>query len=334
MTALLKAVDLCRDYRVHTGRGLFAAKAILRAVDGVSFEIEAGRTLGLVGESGCGKSTTGKLALGLIAPTSGSVRYRGVAMPPTGSPPWRELRRKMQMVYQDPLGALDRRLPVGVQIMEPLVIHGTLLPNEHRERAAAVMEAVGLLPHQFDRYPHELSGGQRQRVVLARALMTEPNLLVCDEPISALDVSIQAQVVNLLLDLQDRLGIAYLFISHDLRVVRQVSHDVAVMYLGRIVEQGEAESLFAEPAHPYTRALVSAIPVTGDGSRRERLLLQGDPPSPVDVPTGCAFHPRCPFAVAQCRSERPKLEPLPGGQPGGRRVACHRVGEPAFSIAA
>ena len=334
MTALLKAVDLCRDYRVHTGRGLFAAKAILRAVDGVSFEIEAGRTLGLVGESGCGKSTTGKLALGLIAPTSGSVRYRGVAMPPTGSPPWRELRRKMQMVYQDPLGALDRRLPVGVQIMEPLVIHGTLLPNEHRERAAAVMEAVGLLPHQFDRYPHELSGGQRQRVVLARALMTEPNLLVCDEPISALDVSIQAQVVNLLLDLQDRLGIAYLFISHDLRVVRQVSHDVAVMYLGRIVEQGEAESLFAEPAHPYTRALVSAIPVTGDGSRRERLLLQGDPPSPVDVPTGCAFHPRCPFEVAQCRSERPKLEPLPGGHPGGRRVACHRVGEPAFSIAA
>ncbi len=332
MTALLEAIDLRREYRVHTGRGPFAAKGVLRAVDGVSFEIEAGRTLGLVGESGCGKSTTGKLALGLIAPTSGSVRYGGAAMPPGGSTSWRELRRKMQMVFQDPLGALDRRLPVGVQIIEPLVIHGTLPPNEHRERARAVMDAVGLLPHQFDRYPHELSGGQRQRVVLARALMTEPNLLVCDEPISALDVSIQAQVVNLLLDLQDRLGIAYLFISHDLRVVRQVSHDVAVMYLGRIVERGEAESLFAAPAHPYTRALVSAIPVTGRGAapRREQLLLQGDPPSPVDVPAGCAFHPRCPFAAAQCRSEPPSLEVLPDG----RQVACHRVNEPALRVAA
>ncbi len=334
MTALLKATDLRREYRVQTGRGPFAAKAVLRAVDGVSFEIEAGRTLGLVGESGCGKSTTGKLALGLIPPTSGTVRHRGVAMPPAGSTAWRELRRKMQMVYQDPLGALDRRLPVGVQIMEPLVIHGALLPNEHRERARTVMDAVGLLPHQFDRYPHELSGGQRQRVVLARALMTEPNLLVCDEPISALDVSIQAQVVDLLLDPQERLGIAYLFISHDLRVVRQVSHDVAVMYLGRIVEQGEAESLFAAPAHPYTRALVSAIPVTGGGARRERLLLQGDPPSPVNVPAGCAFHPRCPFAVARCRSERPSLEALPDGRPGARQVACHRVNEPALRVAA
>jgi peptide/nickel transport system ATP-binding protein len=332
MTALLKASDLHREYRVHTGRRPFGGKAVLRAVDGVSFEIRAGRTLGLVGESGCGKSTTGKLALGLIPPTAGTVRYRGVAMPPAGSAAWRELRRRMQMVYQDPLGALDRRLPIGIQIMEPLVIHRTLLPNEHRDRAGAVMDAVGLLPHQFDRYPHELSGGQRQRVVLARALMTDPHLLVCDEPISALDVSIQAQVVNLLLDLQERLGIAYLFISHDLRVVRQVSHEVAVMYLGRIVEQGEAESLFADPVHPYTRALVSAIPVIGRGAapRREPLLLQGDPPSPVDVPAGCAFHPRCPFAVAQCRNERPVLEALPDG----RQVACHRIDEPAFRIAA
>jgi peptide/nickel transport system ATP-binding protein len=331
MTPLLRATDLRREYRVRSGRGPFAAKAMLRAVDGLSFEIEAGRTLGLVGESGCGKSTTGKLALGLIPPTSGTVQYRGVAMPPAGSPAWRELRRGMQMVFQDPLGALDRRLPVGVQIMEPLVIHGTLPVAEHRERARAVMEAVGLLSHQFDSYPHELSGGQRQRVVLARALMTEPTLLVCDEPISALDVSIQAQVLNLLLDLQDRLGIAYLFISHDLRIVRQVSHDVAVMYLGRIVEQGEAERLFAHPAHPYTRALVSAIPTTErSAARRAPLLLQGDPPSPVDVPTGCAFHPRCPFATAQCRAERPALEVLPDG----RKVACHRVHEPALEMAA
>ena len=331
MTALLTAIDLRREYKVGAGRGLFAAKAVLRAVDGVSFEILAGRTLGLVGESGCGKSTTGKLALGLIPPTSGKVHYGGADMPATGSVAWRDLRRKMQMVYQDPLGALDRRLPVGLQIMEPLVIHDTVPVDERRARAFAVMESVGLLAQQFERYPHELSGGQRQRVVLARALMTQPSLLVCDEPISALDVSIQAQVLNLLLDLQERLGIAYLFISHDLRIVRQVSHDVAVMYLGRIVEQGEAESLFARPVHPYTRALVSANPTTDrDPSQRERLLLQGDPPSPVNVPAGCAFHPRCPFATAQCRAERPALEVLPDG----RRVACHRVHEPALGMAA
>ena len=330
MSGLLEVTDLRRYYKVRAGRGPFAAKALLRAVDGVSFRIEAGRTLGLVGESGCGKSTTGKLALGLIEPTSGTVSYAGVAMPPTGGVEWRALRRRIQMVYQDPLGALDRRLPVGVQIMEPLAIHGEAAPAERRERAGAVMDSVGLQSHQFDRYPHELSGGQRQRVVLARALMTEPDLLICDEPVSALDVSIQAQVVNLLLDLQDRLGIAYLFISHDLRVVRQVSHDVAVMYLGRIVEQGEAESLFARPAHPYTRALVSAIPTTGAGPRRERLLLQGDPPNPVNVPPGCTFHTRCPFATAQCRSEVPLLRTLDDG----REVACHRVLDSALQVAA
>ena len=328
MRALLEATDLKRHYRVRSGRGPFAAKALLRAVDGVSLRLEAGRTLGLVGESGCGKSTTGKLVLGFIPPTDGTVHYRGEPMPAAGTPAWRALRRRMQMVYQDPLGALDRRLPIGVQIMEPLAIHGDAILAERRERAHATMDSVGLQPHQFERYPHELSGGQRQRVVLARALMTEPDLLVCDEPISALDVSIQAQVVNLLLDLQERLGIAYLFISHDLRVVRQVSHDVAVMYLGRIVEQGEAERLFARPAHPYTRALVSAIPTVGE--RRERLLLQGDPPNPVDVPAGCAFHTRCPFAIARCKAEMPMLQPADDGH----LVACHRVDEPSLKIAA
>ena len=332
MSHLLEATDLRRHYRVRTGRGPFGAKAVLRAVDGVSLSLAPGRTLGLVGESGCGKSTTGKLVLGLIPPTSGTVRYAGADMPAAGTSEWRGLRSRVQMVYQDPLGALDRRLPVGLQIMEPLAIHGGKSIGEQRDRAAEVMDAVGLQRHQFDRYPHELSGGQRQRVVLARALMTEPDLLVCDEPISALDVSIQAQVVNLLLDLQERLGIAYLFISHDLKVVRQVSHEVAVMYLGRIVEQGEAESLFAEPAHPYTRALVSAIPVpiSSGGPRRERLLLQGDPPNPVDVPAGCAFHTRCPFATAACRAEKPTLRPLAEG----RLVACHRVDEPALKVAA
>ena len=321
---LLEATDLKRHYRVRSGRGPFAAKSVLRAVDGVSLKLEAGRTLGLVGESGCGKSTTGKLVLGFIPPTAGTVRYRGAPLPAVTTPAWRALRQHVQMVYQDPLGALDRRLPVGIQIMEPLAIHGDATPAERRERALAVMDAVGLQLHQFERYPHELSGGQRQRVVLARALMTEPDLLVCDEPISALDVSIQAQVVNLLLDLQERMGIAYLFISHDLKVVRQVSHDVAVMYLGRIVEQGEAERLFARPAHPYTRALVSAIPSVGE--KRERLLLQGDPPNPVDVPSGCAFHTRCPFAVARCRAEAPTLEPADDGH----LVACHRVHDPAL----
>jgi peptide/nickel transport system ATP-binding protein len=260
------------------------------------------------------------------------VRYRGTALPPLNTPAWRGLRRHIQMVYQDPLGALDRRLPIGAQIEEPLIIHEQAAAAERRDRALAAMESVGLQKHQYERYPHELSGGQRQRVVLARALMTEPDLLVCDEPISALDVSIQAQVVNLLLDLQERRGIAYLFISHDLKVVRQVSHDVAVMYLGRIVEQGEAESLFAAPAHPYTRALVAAIPTVNvsGGPKRERLLLQGDPPNPVNVPSGCAFHTRCPFATAQCRAEAPTLQPLPGG----RLVACHRVHEHALQVAA
>ncbi len=331
MSALLQATDLRRHYNC-SGEGFFGPKSVLRAVDGVSLTLERGRTLGLVGESGCGKSTTGKLVLGLVPPTAGTVRYRGQPMPPVGTPAWRDLRRHIQMVYQDPLGALDRRLPVGTQIEEPLAIHEQVSQAERRDRARAAMDSVGLQPHQYERYPHELSGGQRQRVVLARALMTEPDLLVCDEPVSALDVSIQAQVVNLLLDLQERLGIAYLFISHDLKVVRQVSHDVAVMYLGRIVEQGEAESLFAAPAHPYTRALVAAIPTVnfGRGPKRERFLLQGDPPNPVNVPPGCSFHTRCPFATAQCRAEAPTLQPLSGG----RMVACHRVHEPALGVAA
>jgi peptide/nickel transport system ATP-binding protein len=329
MTSLLEVTDLVRTYDVRLGAWPFGRSATLHAVDGVSFKLEAGRTLGLVGESGCGKTTTAKLVLGLVPVTSGEVKVAGETLPLAASPQWRALRRRMQMVYQDPLSALDRRLSVGRQVMEPLAIHAIGTPAERRERALAMMDAVGLAAHHFDRFPHELSGGQRQRIVLARALVLDPQLLVCDEPISALDVSIQAQVVNLLLDLQQRLGLAYLFISHDLRMVRQVSDEVAVMYLGRIVEQGDPDRLFSAPTHPYTRALVSAIPVAHHGQRR-RMVLAGEPPNPVDRPAGCAFHPRCPFAVERCRMETPSLRTLADG----RQAACHLAETLSRSVAA
>jgi len=315
---LLQAEGLVRHYQIRRGSRLFSHPATLRAVDGVSFTLQPCRTLGLVGESGCGKTTTARLVLGLLPLTEGEIRLQGETLPQAGSMRWRELRRVMQMVYQDPLAALDRRIAVGKQVMEPLTIHAKGAPAERRDKALAILQSVGLQAHHFDRYPHELSGGQRQRIVLARALILSPRLLVCDEPISALDVSIQAQVVNLLLDLQAQMGLAYLFISHDLRMVRQVSHEVAVMYLGRIVERGDPDRLFAAPSHPYTRALVSAIPLA-HRSGRQRLILKGDPPNPIDVPAGCAFHERCPIAVARCRTETPALRPLADG----RHVACH-----------
>ena len=314
MTApLLEASSLTRRYLMR--RGLFGRPVEVRAVDGVSLALDRGRTLGLVGESGCGKSTTGRLVLGLERPDAGGVAFEGQPMPPPGTPAWRALRARMQMVFQDPLGALDRRMSIGAQIAEPLEIHRI---SDRPERVAQLLRDVGLRPDQAGRYPHELSGGQRQRAVLARALATEPALLVCDEPISALDVSIQAQVMNLLVELQARLGTAILFVSHDLRAVRQVSHRVAVMYLGRIVEEGEPDAVLHDPAHPYAQALVSAIP--HPGRRQRRVLLQGDPPNPADRPSGCAFHPRCPVAMPLCAQEDPVLKPRPGD---GRRVACH-----------
>jgi peptide/nickel transport system ATP-binding protein len=319
MTALVVAENLVRHYRVRRGGGLFSQRATLKAVDGVSFRIPSGRTLGLVGESGCGKSTTARAVLGLVPLTDGRIIFKGEPIEARQDARWRAQRRQMQMVYQDPLGALDQRLRVGRQIVEPLVIHRIGTADERRRRLLALTEAVGLRPDHLDRYPHELSGGQRQRVVLARALILEPELIVCDEPVSALDVSIQAQVVNLLHELQSRFGVAYLFISHDLKVVRQVSHEVAVMYLGRIVEQGEPDRLFADPRHPYTRALVSAIPVARTKKRREQLILAGDPPNPVDVPSGCAFRTRCPWAQKLCAERAPVLKPLPDGH----LAACH-----------
>jgi peptide/nickel transport system ATP-binding protein len=326
MTALLSVDRLAKHYPVAGDR----AGRVLHAVDGVSFTLEAGRTLGIVGESGCGKSTTAKLVLGLLPATAGRIAFAGAPVTAVRDARWRALRRSMQMVYQDPMAALDRRLTVGDQVVEPLAIHGLEAGDAaRRDRALALLEAVGLGGDLFHRYPHELSGGQRQRVVLARALILDPNLVVCDEPVSALDVSVAAQVINLLQDLQGRFGMAYLFISHDLKVVRQIADEVAVMYLGRIVEQGRPDQLFHTPAHPYTEALVSAVPMPGP-RRRERIVLSGDPPNPVDRPPGCAFHPRCPRALPRCRTEAPALRRAPDG----RLAACHLVPADAEAAAA
>ncbi len=316
--SLLSLEGVSRVYA--TRRGLFGKPVPVRAVDHVSFSVAPGRTLGIVGESGCGKSTTGRVALGIERPSEGTVTFEGATMPMPGTPEWRRMRARLQLVHQDPLGAMDRRLTVAAQVAEPLEIHGIGDETERRDRVAALLRDVGLRADLAQRHPHELSGGQRQRAVLARALATDPALLVADEPVSALDVSIQAQVINMLTDLQAARGIAMLFISHDLKVVRQVSHEVAVMYLGRIVEQGDPEAIFADPLHPYSRALVSAIPVPGP-RRIERIVLSGDPPNPADRPSGCAFHPRCPLAVSACRAEVPQLKMAADG----RQVACHLV---------
>jgi peptide/nickel transport system ATP-binding protein len=331
VTPLLQAQGLARRFPIRMPGGLIGRRATLHAVDDVSFDVARGETLGLVGESGCGKSTTARLALGLIAPSAGTVRFDGEPMAARGTPAWRSARRRMQMVYQDPLAVLDRRLPVITQVIEPLTIFEVGAPHERTARAAALLAEVGLGTGLQSRFPHELSGGQRQRVVLARALATDPALLACDEPISALDVSIQAQVLNLLADLQARRGIAMLFISHDLRAVRQISQRIAVMYLGRIVEEGDPDVLFRRPQHPYTQALVSAIPLpprhaaAAEAARKSRILLEGDPPSPIDRPSGCAFHPRCPIAVPRCR----EVAPVTTSLGGSHRVACHQVGGPA-----
>ena len=323
---LLSLESVSRVY--SSRRGLFGRGVPVRAVDHVSLTVAPGQTLGIVGESGCGKSTTGRLALGLERPDSGQVTFRGAALPPPGTPAWRAQRAQMQLVYQDPLGAMDRRLSIAEQIAEPLAIHRIGTPADRRERLTALLRDVGLRMDQAERHPHELSGGQRQRAVLARALATDPALLVCDEPVSALDVSIQAQIVNMLTDLQAARGIAMIFISHDLKVVRQVSHEVAVMYLGRVVEQGDPDAIFADPLHPYARALVSAIPVPGP-RRLPRIVLSGDPPNPADRPSGCAFHPRCSLATPTCRNEDPALIT----RADGRRVACHRADELARAAA-
>lgn len=324
MSALLDLQTVARSY--VTRKGLFGQRKLVRAVDGISLTVNPGETLGIVGESGSGKSTLGRMALGLETPDEGHVTFDGAPMPGHGTPAWRALRRQVQMVFQDPLGALDRRLPVLEQIIEPLIIHS--IDGDHRRAGLTALSAVGLSADHGLRYPHELSGGQRQRVVIARALITDPRLLVCDEPVSALDVSIQAQVVNLLIDLQAARGLGMVFISHDLRVVRQIAARVAVMYLGRVVEEAAATDLFRAPQHPYTRALVSAAPSPGP-RRIERVILTGEPPNPAARPTGCAFHPRCPVALPRCRTDAPALSRIAPGH----AAACHLL-SPAAKVAA
>ncbi|MGD8826213.1 MAG: dipeptide ABC transporter ATP-binding protein, partial [Myxococcales bacterium] len=302
-------------------RGLGRGHAELRAVDGVTLEVMPGETLGLVGESGCGKSTLGRLLLRLHDPTSGQIDFEGTDITRLSQSELRPFRRKMQIIFQDPYSSLNPRMTVRAALAEALRVHGLVSSgSEEQHRVAALLERVGLRPEHMRRYPHEFSGGQRQRIGIARALAVSPRFIVADEPVSALDVSIRAQIVNLLSDLQAELGLSYLFIAHDLHVVEHVSHRVAVMYLGRVVELATAQQIYEEPRHPYTQALLSAAPVPDPDAHKRRVILQGDVPSPLDPPPGCPFHPRCPIAQkGLCDREVPALRSL---EPG-HEVSCH-----------
>ncbi|HYZ23586.1 MAG TPA: dipeptide ABC transporter ATP-binding protein [Rhodopila sp.] len=319
MPALLEVCDLKKHFPIH--RGLFSrAAGQVRAVDGISFHIKRGETLGLVGETGCGKSTAGRTVLRLLEPTSGRIVMDGQDITTLHGQALLPFRRRMQMIHQDPYASLNPRMTAGDIVAEPLAIHRACPPGERMERVAELFSRVGLRPHLMRCYPHEFSGGQRQRIGIARALALHPDLIIGDEPVSALDVSIQAQIINLMMDLQDEYGLSYLFVAHDLSVVQHISQRIAVMYLGRIVEIAGKDDLFAAPLHPYTEALLSAVPVPKAGSRgRRRTILTGDVPSPVSPPAGCHFHTRCPYAMARCRTDPPALrEVFPG-----HMVACH-----------
>jgi peptide/nickel transport system ATP-binding protein len=327
---LLKVERLVKYF--PTRRGLLGrAGGTVKAVDDVDFAVMPGETLALVGESGCGKSTTGRLVLRLLDADSGAIFFDGRDIARLRGEAMRALRREMQIVFQDPYASLNPRMTVGEMLAEPLAVHGLAAGRARVERVHELLRLVGLLPQHARRYPHEFSGGQRQRVGIARALAVEPRLLVCDEPVSALDVSVRAQVVNLLGDLQRALGLAYVFIAHDLALVKHIADRVAVMYLGKIVETADKHALFAAPRHPYSQALLSAIPLPEPRAHSRRMLLEGDPPSPLAVPDGCRFHTRCPYAEARCREETPAL----ADDGSGHRVACHlwpRLPSPAGLI--
>ncbi len=317
-TPVLAVDGLTKHFPVR--RGVFGlVTGHVHAVDGVSFAINQAETLGLVGESGCGKSTVGRSVLRLVEPTAGSIRLDGVDISHADRAAMRTHRRQMQIIFQDPVSSLNPRMTAGDIVGELLEVHGIARGEAKRARVAELFERVGLRATQIDNYPHEFSGGQRQRLGIARALSLSPKVIVCDEPVSALDVSIQAQVVNLLKDLQREFGLSYLFIAHDLAVVQYISHRVAVMYLGRIVEMAPRRALFRMPRHPYTESLLAAVPVADPSQRRERRIIQGDVPSPIDRPAGCHFHTRCPYAEARCRVEAPALREVAPGH----HVACH-----------
>ena len=312
MTALLEVSNLSKHYPARDGNGL------VKAVNDVSLSLEAGRTLGIVGESGCGKSTLARLILRLIEPTAGTIHFNGENLVGLASSALRRRRRDIQIVFQDPYASLDPRMNVASIIAEPLDIHGIGNKAERKAKVLELLDLVGLDPNAASKYPHEFSGGQRQRIGIARAIALEPKLVVLDEPVSALDVSIQSQILNLLIDLKKRLGLSYIFISHDLSVVEHVSDDVAVMYLGQIVEHGKTAQVLRAPLHPYSQALVSAIPEIDPNKKKQRIVLTGDPPNPEDVPPGCPFHPRCRQVMAMCRQTPPALRVTQD-----REVACH-----------
>jgi dipeptide transport system ATP-binding protein len=318
MTPVLEARGLARDYPVS--RGAFRRAATLRALAGVSFALSAGRTLAVVGESGSGKSTLARLLAMIEPPTAGALVIEGEDVAGADAARRRRLRQDVQMVFQNPYGSLNPRQKIGRALEEPLLVNTTLSAREREAAARAMMARVGLRPEHFHRYPHMFSGGQRQRVAIARALVLRPKIVVLDEPVSALDVSIRAQVLNLLAELQEEFLLAYVFVSHDLSVVRHIADEVMVIYLGHAVEIGPREAIFARPAHPYTRALLSATPVADPGAKRERIILKGEPPSPMSPPAGCPFHPRCPLAFERCRVDAPPLEAKQG-----RDVACWAV---------
>jgi oligopeptide/dipeptide ABC transporter ATP-binding protein len=324
---LLSIDRLVRYFKVRRSGVLFGPDILVKAVDDISFSVAPGETLGVVGESGCGKSTIAKLIMNIDTPTSGTITFDRKIISSLPETEKRRLSLRIQYVFQDPLGALDPRMKVIDQVAEPFTIHQLHSVSERRERAEAVMRTLDLKDFTYQRYPHELSGGQRQRVLLARALVLEPEMLVCDEPISAIDVSLQAQVVNLLVDLRRRLGLTLIFISHDMSVVRHLCDRVAVMYLGKIVELAPCDELFDAPAHPYTQAMLSAIPIPQPGLKRNRILLKGDPPSPIDLPPGCRFHRRCHQSLALCAESEPEFKRYHSEHWG----ACHIISDTADS---